>query len=176
MMRYAAAVAALLAAAPAMAQVPPVYTPDTPPGALQPPLPSAPQSPAPQSPAPRSPAPPPPAAGGVQAPAPPSPAEAPEQWLARGGFELRALDKVNARPLTLSGRVGQPIKYGSLTINVRNCVVRPPDQPANSAAFLDISNSLPNAPGFHGWMFANEPALSMFEHPLYDIRLTGCRP
>ncbi len=30
------------------------------------------------------------------------------------------------------------------------------------------------APGFHGWVFANEPALNMLEHPVYDIRLVAC--
>jgi hypothetical protein len=107
--------------------------------------------------------------------APPPPGTAADAWQPRGGGDLRALDKVNARSLTVSGRVGQVIRYATLTIIVRACVVRAPDQPADSAAFLDITDSRPNAPSFHGWMFSGEPGLVVFEHPVYDVRVLGCR-
>jgi hypothetical protein len=97
-------------------------------------------------------------------------------WLPRAGVELQALDKVTARGTLLAGRVGQALRFGSLTITVTSCVVRPPDQPQDAAAFVEITDSHPNAPGFRGWMLANEPAVAMFEHPGYDIRLNGCRP
>jgi hypothetical protein len=97
-------------------------------------------------------------------------------WLPRGGVALQALDKVTARSTVLTGRVGQALKFGSLTITVAACVVRPPDQPQDAAAFVEITDSHPNSPGFRGWMLADEPAIGMFEHPLYDLRLNGCRP
>lgn len=106
------------------------------------------------------------------APAPPPP---PPLWQARATVELRVLDKVNARATTLVGRVGQAFKFGFLTITARSCVVPPPDIPADSAAFLDIVDSRPDAPRFHGWMFASDPSVSMLEHPIYDVRLTACR-
>ena len=46
--------------------------------------------------------------------------------------------------------------------------------PADAAAFLDITDSNPGMPGFHGWMLADEPAVSMLQHPVYDVRLAGC--
>jgi hypothetical protein len=104
------------------------------------------------------------------------PAPAPDAWLPRGGVELQALDKVTARTLKLSGRVGQAIHYGSLTITVRACVVRPPDQAADAAAFLDIADARPDMPRFSGWMLVSAPAVSMLEHPVYDIRMIGCLP
>ena len=97
-------------------------------------------------------------------------------WLPRAGVELQALDKVTARSTVLTGRVGQAMNFGSLSITVGACVLRPPDQPADAAAFVTIADSHPNAPGFHGWLLADEPSVDMFEHPLYDIRLNGCRP
>ena len=97
-------------------------------------------------------------------------------WQPRAGVELQALDKVTARNTVLSGRVGQAMQFGSLTITVTACVVRPPDQPQDAAAFVEITDSHPNGPGFHGWILATEPSVAMFEHPLYDIRLNGCRP
>ena len=96
-------------------------------------------------------------------------------WLPRQGVELQALDKVTARSKLLYGRVGQAMRFGSLSITVTACVVRPPDQPADAAAFVEIVDSHKDQPGFRGWMLKNEPAVSMFAHPLYDIRLNGCR-
>jgi len=97
-------------------------------------------------------------------------------WLPRGGVELQALDKVTARSTVLTGKVGQSLRFGSLTITVTACLVRPPDQPQDAAAFLDISDSHPNGATFRGWILAAEPSVAMFEHPLYDVRLNGCRP
>jgi len=54
-------------------------------------------------------------------------------------------------------------------------MVRPPDQPADATAFLDIIDSHGGAPAFHGWMLLSDPALSMFAHPVYDVRLAGCQ-
>ncbi len=102
-------------------------------------------------------------------PAPPAPG-----WVAKPAASLVLLDKVTARPNAISTRVGQSAAFGSLTIAVRACVVRPPDQPADAAAFVDITDSHEGAPGFHGWMVASSPAASMLEHPVYDVRVVGC--
>jgi hypothetical protein len=96
-------------------------------------------------------------------------------WQPRGTAELRVLDKVSARVTPLSVKVGASAGLGSLTVAVRGCLVRPPDQPADAAAFLEIADSRPGAAGFRGWMFANEPAIAVFEDPIYDVRVIGCR-
>ncbi len=57
---------------------------------------------------------------------------------------------------------------------MRACSVRPPNLPPDSTAYLDIADSRPGAPGFHGWMFAKDPAVSMLEHPIYDVHLIDC--
>jgi hypothetical protein len=112
--------------------------------------------------------------------APPAPAEAPGglaglSWLPRQMAELKALDKVSTRVADLSVRVGQSAGFGSLTIAVRACVVRPPNEPEDAAAWLDITDSHPDVPQFHGWMVQSAPMLSMLQHPVYDVRLSGCR-
>ena len=107
-------------------------------------------------------------------PAPP-PAAAPEGWQPRTTAELVLLDKVRAQPSTQSVRMGQSLTYGTLTITLRGCVTRAPDLPQDSAAFLEVVDSRPGAPGFRGWMLANEPALGQLEHPIYDVRLVACR-
>jgi hypothetical protein len=96
-------------------------------------------------------------------------------WAARGTVQLQALDKVMARSVSLSGKVGEALHFGTLTILVTSCMARPPDQRQDYAAAMTIADSQPDGPGFKGWMFAGEPELSMLQHPLYDIRLTACR-
>ena len=114
---------------------------------------------------------PPPAAPLPAAPAP----SAPGGWLPRDAADLLVLDKVSAQSAPLALKVGQAADNASLSIALRACVVRPPDQEPDAAAYLDINDSRPGAPGFHGWMFKNEPGLNMLEHPVYDVRLVGCR-
>ena len=99
----------------------------------------------------------------------------PGAWLPRGTAELTALDKVRAAPTNLAVPVGQSVRYGSLTIRVRGCVVRPADQPRDAAAFLDVTDSQPGGASFSGWMVANAPALGVLEHPIYDLRVASCR-
>jgi len=53
--------------------------------------------------------------------------------------------------------------------------VRPADQPADSAAFLDIQDSRPTGTGFRGWMLAGAPSLNQMQHPIYDVRVVACR-
>jgi hypothetical protein len=103
--------------------------------------------------------------------APPGPA-----WLPRGGAEVQALDKVNARSQKLRIRDGASATFGSLTIAVRACYVRPSDQPGDATARLAITDAHAGASPFRAWMFASDPAVSMLEHPIYDIRLLGCVP
>ncbi len=109
------------------------------------------------------------------APAAPPPGPAPDIWVAKSIVDLIVLDKVSARAAPLSGKVGEELHFGTLTIVARACVVRPPDAAADAAAFLDITDSQPGIAPFHAWMLLAEPSLSIYEHPVYDIRVAGCR-
>lgn len=120
-----------------------------------------------QAPPPASPVPPPSLA--------PSPSF-PETWLARANFDLVGLDKITARVTALSGQVGKPVTFGTLSITVRSCIVRAADQPADQAAFFDVIDSRNPAFAFHGWMLLSAPGDSIIEHPVYDVRLAACRP
>jgi hypothetical protein len=150
----------LLAVAPALAQPAPAIQriPLVPLGPTQPVVPPGPTQPVA-----------PPGPTGVPA-APPA-----NVWLPRQAAELKALDKVSTRVADLTVRVGQSVGFGSLTIAVRACVVRPPDQAADAAAWLDITDSHPDAAQFHGWLVLSAPMVSMLQHPVYDVRLSGCR-
>jgi len=105
---------------------------------------------------------------------PPATMERPSSWLPANVVKLQALDKVNAQTAALTIKVGGSATFGSLTITARACVVRPTDQPADAAAFLAVTDSHADSPGFNGWMLQDEPSVSMMEHPIYDLRVTGC--
>ena len=107
----------------------------------------------------------------------PLPAAA-QGWVPQRVAELQALDKVTARVITLRAALNVPERFGTLTVLVRACNARPPDEVPDSAAWMEISDSRPPANGaavFRGWMFANAPGVNMLQHPVYDIRLIECR-
>lgn len=121
----------------------------------------------------------------AQYPAQPPPAQAvpgappaaapPSTWLPQATAMLQVLDKVNAENAVLTVKVGQSAQFGSLTIQVQACQIRPPDQPQDATAYLTITDSHKDAPGFRGWILANHPSASMLQHPIYDVRVVGCR-
>jgi hypothetical protein len=106
-------------------------------------------------------------------PAPAAPAP-PADWIGRGTATLEALDKVNAQHTTLTVPVGSTASYEALSITVKACLERPPNQAKDSAAYLVIQDPHVGAPGFDGWMFASAPEVSMLEHPIYDVRVLAC--
>jgi hypothetical protein len=92
---------------------------------------------------------------------------------------LQGLDKTTARVSKFEGPLDTPVKFGTLTITVRACRKRPPEEPPESAAFLEIDDRRPGDEQpqrvFSGWMFASSPALSAMDHPVYDIGVLDCR-
>jgi hypothetical protein len=90
---------------------------------------------------------------------------------------LQGLDKVTARISTFEAPVGAITRFGTLQIGVRTCRKRPPEEPPETTAFLEIVDDRPGEPArlvFSGWMFASSPALSALEHPVYDVWVIDC--
>ncbi len=111
---------------------------------------------------------------------------------------LRALDKITGRSTDIVVKVGEPVVYGSLSIDLKSCFQTPPEEVPESAAFLRISSTRPvaeeqlesatggdkeaaaalaaaeNPVVFSGWMYASSPGLSALEHPVYDIWVIRC--
>ncbi len=90
---------------------------------------------------------------------------------------LGGLDKVAARVNNVTGKVGEPITFGTLEIVAKTCVTRPPEETPENAAFLEISQVLEGGKKekvFSGWMFASSPALSALDHAVYDVWVLRC--
>ncbi len=91
---------------------------------------------------------------------------------------LQGLNKVTARVSAIDAPVGRAVRFGTLEITAHTCHKAPPEEPPESAAFLEIRDLKPDEPPvelFVGWMFASSPALSALEHPVYDIWVLDCR-
>lgn len=91
---------------------------------------------------------------------------------------LQGLDKITARISTFEAPLGEPVRFGTFEIVARACKKRPPEEPPESAAFLEIVDVRPDSeakPLFTGWMFASSPALSAVEHPVYDVWVIDCK-
>lgn len=108
---------------------------------------------------------------------------------------LRALDKITGRSSDITVKVGEPVVYGSLKVELKACFQTPPEEVPESAAFLRIASTQPvavdtmeaavaagtvstvsdeNPVLFSGWMYASSPGLSALEHPVYDIWVIRC--
>ncbi len=90
---------------------------------------------------------------------------------------LQGLDKVTARISTLRAPIDQGIRFGTLLITARSCNKRPPEEPPETSAFLEIYDLRQGAGpvlAYSGWMFASSPALAAMEHAVYDISVIDC--
>src|SRR5579863_653171 len=111
---------------------------------------------------------------------PRAPASAPAEPVYRIAV-LQGLDKTTARISTIEAPIDQAVTFGNLTITARTCSKAPPEDPPETAAFLQIDEAPPpgaaGAPQrvFSGWMIAETPSLSGLENPVYDVTVLDCK-
>jgi hypothetical protein len=94
------------------------------------------------------------------------------------GVVLGGLDKVAARTAKFEVNLKQQVFYNTLIITAQMCKTRPPEEPPESAAFLEIQERKSDGTIqkiFSGWMFASSPALNALEHPVYDVWVVSCK-
>jgi hypothetical protein len=91
---------------------------------------------------------------------------------------LRGVDKITARVTDIEAPAGKAVRYGSLEIVARTCSKRPPEEPPEVTAFVEVADIKPDGTKediFNGWMFASSPAISALEHPVYDVWVIDCK-
>jgi len=95
---------------------------------------------------------------------------------------LRTLDKVTAITKDYKVAVGDDLRYGSLTISVKNCQRTPPEEIPETYAFIQIDDLILSGEGedgkqeriFSGWMLSSSPAASALDHSVYDVWVLAC--
>jgi len=103
---------------------------------------------------------------------------APTAWAQQKTAVLQGLDKITAKVTVVEALIDRTVRFGTLDITVRACNKRPPEEPPETTAFLEVNDNRPGGETrklFSGWMFASSPALSALEHPVYDVWVIDCK-
>jgi hypothetical protein len=92
--------------------------------------------------------------------------------------EFTGLDKITGRTITFDVNIDETVQFGALQVTPRVCHTRPPTEPAQTTAFIEVdeitlANKIERL--FTGWMFAASPGLHAVEHPVYDVWLIDCK-
>ena len=92
--------------------------------------------------------------------------------------KLRALDKITARTSDIDIVLGKKRKFGYLEILAKQCKQSIEKNNSGVVAYIqvkDLSEKRDNKVFvFNGWTFSSSPTLKTFDHPVYDLWVTGC--
>jgi hypothetical protein len=103
--------------------------------------------------------------------------EMPTQKIPNGRAVFSGLDKITGRIISFDAAIGETVQFGALQVTARVCYTRPPTEPTNTDAFIEVDEVTLQGEIkriFTGWMFASSPGLHAVEHPIYDVWLTDC--
>jgi hypothetical protein len=104
--------------------------------------------------------------------------EPPAQKIANPTAVFSGLDKITGRIITFDVAINETVQFGALQVTPRVCYTRPPTEPPNTDAFLQVDEITLQGEIkrlFAGWMFASSPGLHAVEHPIYDVWLVDCK-
>ncbi len=92
--------------------------------------------------------------------------------------KIRALDKITAKTKDINILIGNKERFGNLEIFPRKCN-KFEDQSNNGvAAYIQVRDLSDKKEDkifvFNGWTFSTSTNLKTFDHPIYDLWLTGC--
>ena len=91
---------------------------------------------------------------------------------------LHVLDKVTSRVEIIEIPVGEIFEFDSLQIEIFLCKKRPPEEVPEDFVLLRVYDKI--SPEnleiiFQGWMISSSPAVTPFEHPIYDVWVKDCK-
>jgi len=92
--------------------------------------------------------------------------------------KLRALDKITAKTKDINIVIGKKKRFGYLEIFPRKCNKFEDQNSTGVAAYIQVRD-LSDKKGdkifvFNGWTFSTSTNLKTFDHPIYDLWVTGC--
>jgi len=91
---------------------------------------------------------------------------------------LRALDKITAKTSDINVAVGQKKKFGYLEIFPKKCTKSQEQTEEGVVAYIQVKDLSGKKDDkifiFNGWTFSSSPTLRTFDHPVYDLWVTGC--
>ena len=92
--------------------------------------------------------------------------------------KLKALDKITAKTSNIDIPLGKKKKFGYLEIYPKKCALSNSENEKGVVAYIqvkDLSNKKDDKVFvFNGWTFSSSVTLRTFDHPVYDLWVTGC--
>jgi hypothetical protein len=97
-------------------------------------------------------------------------------WVAGHTAEIGVLDQVDGAIANLNIPVGGQVTSGDLQIQVLACMMRPADQLADAAIFVNVQSTADKTapPIFHGWMVRSVPAATVVGDASETLRVANC--
>ena len=93
-------------------------------------------------------------------------------------INLKALDKITAKTLSIKLGIGEKKYFGSLEIKGLKCQLSENNEFSDTVAYLQVKDLAAKDNNqvflFNGWTFASSPTLQSIDHPIYDLWITGC--
>ena len=91
---------------------------------------------------------------------------------------LRALDKITAKTSDMNIIIGNKKRFGYLEILPKNCKKSLQENNSGVVAYLQVKDLSDKRDEkifvFNGWTFSSSPTIRPFDHPVYDLWVTGC--
>ena len=92
--------------------------------------------------------------------------------------KLRALDKITAKTKDINIVIGKKKRFGYLEIFPRKCNKFEDQNSKGVAAYIQVRDLSDKKEDkvfvFNGWTFSTSTNLKTFDHPIYDLWVTGC--
>ena len=92
--------------------------------------------------------------------------------------EIKILDKISSKNNKLILNIGEENEYENLLIKVLKCKNSEFDDNPEVTAYLQVRDLTitdnDKVYVFNGWTFSSSPAITPFDHPVYDIWLSKC--
>ena len=92
--------------------------------------------------------------------------------------KLKALDKITAKTSNINIPLGKKKKFGYLEIYPRKCALSNTENEKGVVAYIQVKDLSSKKDDkvfvFNGWTFSSSVTLRTFDHPVYDLWVTGC--
>ena len=92
--------------------------------------------------------------------------------------DIKILDKISSKNELVNLLNGEEFIYKDLAIKSMKCTNSEFDDNPEIKAYIQVRDLTKNDNDkvyvFNGWMFSSSPSIAPFDHPVYDIWLTGC--
>ena len=92
--------------------------------------------------------------------------------------DLKILDKISSKNTLIKLKIGELTTFKDLSIKSLKCKNSEFDDNPEITAYIQVKDLTDKNNNevfvFNGWMFSSSPSITLFDHPVYDVRLVDC--